>query len=288
VTSSTENVKLGVCSVTFGGVDLGYTKGGVEVAVATETHQVMIDQFGNTPVNELIMGRTCKATVPLAETTLENLVRIMPGSSLVDVGGVAATGSVTFATAVPAANDSVTVNGVVFTFKASPTGPLDVAPGAAVTDAATNFVAAFNAAINSGVHPELSALSATNAAGVVTITAVDEGTWANSVTLAKSGTNITVSGTKLTGGVDATKKKVVVTSAVSTSLLALAKRLVLHPVALPETDRSEDFIMPICNTAGAMTFAYKIDTERVFNVEFNAYPDPNTKVLFVYGDESAE
>ena len=29
--SSTENVKLGVCTILFDGNDLGYTKGGVEV-----------------------------------------------------------------------------------------------------------------------------------------------------------------------------------------------------------------------------------------------------------------
>ena len=81
--SSTENVKLGVCTIMFDSVDLGYTKGGVEVAVATTTHEVKIDQFGETPVNELVTGRTVTAKVPLAETTLENLVKIMPGATLV-------------------------------------------------------------------------------------------------------------------------------------------------------------------------------------------------------------
>ncbi len=87
--SSTENVKLGVCTVTFGGEDLGYTKGGVEVEVTTTTHKVMVDQFGDTEIDENIMGRTVKATVPLAETTLENLVAIMPGATLVDSGATA-------------------------------------------------------------------------------------------------------------------------------------------------------------------------------------------------------
>ena len=81
--NKTENVKLGVCSVTFGGVNLGFTKGGVEVTVETETHEVTVDQMGNTPINEYITARTCTVTVPLAETTLENLVKIMPGATLV-------------------------------------------------------------------------------------------------------------------------------------------------------------------------------------------------------------
>lgn len=85
--SSTENVKLGVCSVLFDAVDLGFTKGGVEVEVQTTTHEVKVDQTGETPINELITGRTVNVKVPLAETTLDNLVKIMPGATLV-VDGV--------------------------------------------------------------------------------------------------------------------------------------------------------------------------------------------------------
>ena len=81
--SDIKNVKLGVCKVTFDGQDLGYTKGGVEVSVKTETHKVMVDQFGKTPINEYIMGLEVQVKVPLAETTLENLVKIMPGAALV-------------------------------------------------------------------------------------------------------------------------------------------------------------------------------------------------------------
>jgi hypothetical protein len=81
--SSTENVKLGVCTVTFDTTDLGFTKGGVEVEVQTSTHEVTVDQMGETPIDEIIMGRTVQVTVPMAETTLENLVKIMPGSVLV-------------------------------------------------------------------------------------------------------------------------------------------------------------------------------------------------------------
>lgn len=84
--SDIKNVKLGVCKVTFDGQDLGYTKGGVEVSVKTETHKVMVDQFGKTPINEYIMGREVQVKCPLAETTLENLVKIMPGATLVTDG----------------------------------------------------------------------------------------------------------------------------------------------------------------------------------------------------------
>ena len=81
--SSTDNVKVGVCSVNFGGVDLGYTKGGVEVEVTTEKYTVTVDQFGQTPVNDYVIGRTIQVTTPLAETTVDNLIATMPGATKV-------------------------------------------------------------------------------------------------------------------------------------------------------------------------------------------------------------
>lgn len=78
--SDIKNVKLGVCKVIWNGVDLGYTKGGVEVTVKTETHKVLIDQFGKTPINEYIMGRECTVKAPLAETTTDNMLVVMPGA----------------------------------------------------------------------------------------------------------------------------------------------------------------------------------------------------------------
>jgi len=171
--SDTANVKLGVCKITFGGVDLGYTKGGVEVDVTTDTHPVTVDQFGESVINEYITKRDVKIKVPLAETTLENLIAIMPGSSLV------------------------------------------------------------------------------------------------------------------TDGVDPTKKRVDVQNGVGTNLLLIAQELILHPIALPATDLSEDFVVPKAATAGAMSFAYKHDEERVFNTEFSGYPDPITSILFKIGDSTA-
>lgn len=84
--SDTQNVKLGVCTVKFDTTDLGFTKGGVEVEVTTDTHEVTVDQMGNTPIDEIIMGRKVTVKVPMAETTLENLVLVMPGATLVTDG----------------------------------------------------------------------------------------------------------------------------------------------------------------------------------------------------------
>ncbi|EFW9999244.1 Ig domain-containing protein, partial [Shigella sonnei] len=70
------------CKVSFGGVDLGYTKGGVQVEVATETLKVTVDQQGQTVISELVQGRNITITAPLAESVLKNMVDLMPGSTL--------------------------------------------------------------------------------------------------------------------------------------------------------------------------------------------------------------
>ncbi|HDY9638274.1 TPA: Ig domain-containing protein, partial [Shigella sonnei] len=75
-------IKLGACKVSFGGVDLGYTKGGVQVEVATETLKVTVDQQGQTVISELVQGRNITITAPLAESVLKNMVDLMPGSTL--------------------------------------------------------------------------------------------------------------------------------------------------------------------------------------------------------------
>lgn len=170
--SNTQNVKLGVCRVTFGGTDLGFTKGGVEVSVETQTHEVTVDQMGDTPINEYITSRSCTVTVPLAETTLENLVKVMPGATL-------------------------------------------------VTDTQ-----------------------------------------------------------------ETTKKYVTVPTATGQSLLKVAQVLVLHPIANADNDKSDDFTVMRAATAGAMSYSYKLDDERIFSCEFKAYADEDGN-LFKVGDTSA-
>lgn len=164
----TENVKLGVCKISFDGNDLGLTKGGVEVEVTTDTHKVSIDQFGESVVNEYITKREIKVKAPLAETTLDNLNRVMPGSSIV-------------------------VSGL--------------------------------------------------------------------------------------------KRRADVKNGVGKNLLTTAKLLRLHPIEIKDLlDDSEDLVIPLSATAGAMNFAYKHDEERIFNAEFTGYPHPITKILFYLGN----
>jgi hypothetical protein len=284
--SDTKNVKIGVCRAIFDNNDLGFTKGGVEVSVSTETHPVTVDQFGKTSINEYIMGRTVKVKVPLAETTLENLVRTMPGATLAS-DGAAATGTVTIATNLTA-GQTLVIGGKTITARATVqtlTGNLDFVLGA--TAALT--AAALGAFIDASSDGVLSGLDASVTGAVVTLTARARGTAANAVTLA-TGTaagSVTVSGATMTGGVAVTKARVDVTTGTGIDLLSLAKTLRLHPKGKPDSDTSEDFVVPLAATPGAITFAYQLENERIFNVEFTGYPDSTTDKLFFIGDAAA-
>lgn len=280
--SDTKNVKLGVCSINFDGKDLGYTQGGVEVMVTTDTHEVEVDQFGKTIINEIIMKRDVKVKVPLAETTLENLVAIMPGATLVS-DGAKATGTITIATQ-PTNGQTIIVNGKTITFKTAPTGPADVLIGANAAGTATNLAAVLNASVD----PAIAVADYSAAASVVTVTYGQRGVLGNSFTIATgtAGASVTVSGATLSGGVAVTKARVDVTTGVGTSLLSIAKTLVLHPTANAATDLSDDFVVPLAATAGALQFSYEVDKERTYPVEFTGYPDGQGKLFYV-GDPTA-
>jgi hypothetical protein len=217
------------------------------------------------------------------------MVSVMPGATLVESGGGSvATGTITFATAAAAANDTVVVNGATFTFKASPATAYEVAPGASFGASATNLAAALNASTD----PLVSVAQYSVTGGVVTVKYGNLGVYGtagkmaaagNTFTLVDTGVNITCSGATLTGGADAGTRRVDVTDALGVNLLSLAKELRLHPIDKAAGDLSDDFVIPLAATAGALKFAYKLEEERVYDVEFNGYPDPVTRKLFRFG-----
>lgn len=125
-------------------------------------------------------------------------IPLSTGIATGDVTGVAATGTITF-TGAPVANETITVRGVVYTFKAAAVSATEITIGGTVTDTAANTV--------SKIVANDTLLDAANVAGVVTISASNTGEYGNAYTLAESATNTAVSGATLTGGVD----KVVIT-----------------------------------------------------------------------------
>ena len=276
------NVKLGICKILYKGVDLGFTIGGVNVNVTTTTHDVVVDQYGLTIINKTVTKRDIEVTVPLAETTIENLAATMPGSVL-HSNATAATATITVSTN-PVANDTLVVNGQLYTFVAAITGATQILLGATAAATAANIVSTLQ---SSNIAAVVLA-SYSNVGAIVTVTYDIGGAVGNAFTIAKTvGTGLTFSTPTLIGGTDATAKRVDVNTGIGVNLLAIAGPLVLHPIANLDTDTSEDLTVPLAATAGAMKFDYKVDVERVFNVVFTGFTNSATGLLYQYGSQLA-
>lgn len=113
------------------------------------------------------------------------------GSSAPSLVGSAGTGTVTFSTGVPLATQTVTIGSETYTFAATRTVPFTVAIGATNLLTATNFAAAVNS--------DSSLVSASDTGGVVTVTSKITNVNGN-YALAKTATNVAVSGAAMTGG----------------------------------------------------------------------------------------
>ena len=114
------------------------------------------------------------------------------------------------ATLVSCATDTITIGGITFTGSGSPSGELQFETDGNDTADAAALAAAINA------HSTLSkVVSATSAAGVVTITCLIPGVIGNFITLSETGTTITVSAAALAGGTGGAQE------AVQTSVMGL-------------------------------------------------------------------
>lgn len=112
---------------------------------------------------------------------------------------VRASGTISFS-AVATANDTLIINGVTFTAKASAAGANEFNVGASATASATNLAAAINASVTALVSGYVTASSAI---GVVTVTSAFYGKSGNQATIAEGvdgGSVITVSGARLASG----------------------------------------------------------------------------------------
>lgn len=116
-----------------------------------------------------------------------------------DGNGAAATGTITVS-GINTAGDTILINGSTLTAVASGATGVQFNVGTNATTQAANIASAINAASNALINLQV---TATSAAGVVTITSVSKSALGNAVTIAKgtdTGSVMTVSGARLTGG----------------------------------------------------------------------------------------
>lgn len=137
--------------------------------------------------------------VPVDARAFGHWLRLLLGDP-VSAAGAAATGSITFSTQ-PAADSTITINGVVFTFKASGATGNQINIGATLSDTIDAIVTALNASVSTAVDDATYSKTGTT---ILTVTHDAAGLGGNAFTLAAgAGSNGTVSGATLTGGTQA-------------------------------------------------------------------------------------
>lgn len=67
----TTQITLGTCDVTWGGVDLGHTFGGVVVTYSPEFTDIFADLYGNTVVDKYLIGEAIEVQLTLAQWDLD-------------------------------------------------------------------------------------------------------------------------------------------------------------------------------------------------------------------------
>lgn len=174
---------------------------------------VPVDRENNIYLGAFELASVAEAGGYISAATLEaSSILAVLGVGIADAGaagGAQASGTVLFNDAMTAA-DTITVDGVVYTFAADPTlAPYNVDIGASAAASAANFRDAINRGATAGTdyhedvapHPTVSASLDT---ATVTLTARNKGALGNAITLAASDevTSNTISGATLTGGAD--------------------------------------------------------------------------------------
>ena len=128
------NIQLGVCDVTYKGVDLGHTIGGVTVTYTPTYHETKVDQYGESVAKLFLVGETLEVEFNLAEWTLANwqnaiAMNTLQGDDSVSVGSIAGKNASTTAGLLvlhPIVNASTNRNDDVSLYKAVSTGELKI------------------------------------------------------------------------------------------------------------------------------------------------------------------
>lgn len=117
-----------------------------------------------------------------------------------------ASGTLTFS-GVPAADGTVTIDGVVYTLRAAVAGPRDVKIGASAAATATNMINAINDSggtvgtdYGSGGAPHPTVEASSGGSGVVTVTAIEYGSAASLIATSETATNTAWGGSTLVNG----------------------------------------------------------------------------------------
>ena len=125
MSSSSANVLVGVCSVDFAGVGLGWTSDGVMLTASTELFDVKVEEVIGV-LKRVVTDQGVAVTLNMAEGTLVNMSKAIPGSVLAGNvltigGGALQSGALTLVGKNPAEKDRT----IAFT-DVNPTGEVGI------------------------------------------------------------------------------------------------------------------------------------------------------------------
>lgn len=76
--SKIENLRMSAAALTYGGVSLGHTSGGVTFNYEPSTEDLTADQYGDTPVDKVLTGQNVTVVANLAEPVVGVLNAAIP------------------------------------------------------------------------------------------------------------------------------------------------------------------------------------------------------------------
>lgn len=74
----------GPCSITFKGVDLGHTLGGVLLTAERDFEDVKVDRYGDSPIDKILTGNRAMVNFTLAQPNFRSLNTAIPETSSED------------------------------------------------------------------------------------------------------------------------------------------------------------------------------------------------------------
>ncbi len=284
------NVQIVPCRASWGGTDLGLTDGDMEQKMTEHSFDVKAHQEGSNVLDSIRTGKGLTLSLTLKETSLAQVK-----ARLLASGGGSTGGTPEITTIVCGADTSGSLNNKVF-FINSPTTKYAVwlnvnsagtdpsipgftsvsvalATGAVSTAVADAVAAALNALTDfTAPDPGASTVTCTNA-NDGTCVAPDNGNSGFTMVVTQMGVS------ELTGW---GKNKDF------TSQLADSDQLILHPVAISDSDRTEDFNVwlayPVMDS-----IVNSGEKEKLVKISFKVFPDTSKADgirLFAVGDGS--
>lgn len=82
-----QNLRMGVASLNFNGVDIGHTLGGVKVTITRKLVDLKADKYGDSPIDKILTDVQLKVTTKVAEPVVNMIKTTMP-EGLFETGAV--------------------------------------------------------------------------------------------------------------------------------------------------------------------------------------------------------